>query len=75
LIKEAENIPELPNQKVERYINQLKIKRKDALVLTSQKELANYFEEFIDFGIDVKNGVSGLINELPWQDLNKTCIA
>ena len=64
MIKEAKEIPELPAQKVERYINELKLKEYDAKVITAQKELAYYFEELISSGVEAKNATTWLINEL-----------
>ncbi len=64
MIKEAKKIPELPEQKVERYINELKIKEYDANVIASQKELAYYFEEMLESKIEPKNASTWLINEL-----------
>ena len=64
MIKEAQNIPELPAQKVERYTQEFGLKEYDAKVITAQKELANYFEELLSCGVSPKNGASWLINEL-----------
>ncbi len=64
MIEEAKKIPELPDQKVERYIDVLKIKQEDALVLTADKELANYFETIIDSGASARNAVTWLTSEL-----------
>jgi aspartyl-tRNA(Asn)/glutamyl-tRNA(Gln) amidotransferase subunit B len=38
------NLPELPAQKANRYINDLKISRDNALLLSSDKDVASYFE-------------------------------
>jgi len=64
MIDEAKRIPELPDQKVERYINELKIKEYDALVISAQKELAYYFEEILEYGVSAKNAVTWLTSEL-----------
>ena len=64
MIKEAKNIPELPEQKVERYTKELKLKKYDAEVITAQKELAEYFEELLKQGVEPKNAATWLINEL-----------
>lgn len=40
-------IPELPAQKMYRYIDRLKLKGQDAFVLTRDKGVANYFEQVI----------------------------
>jgi len=64
MIDEAKKIPELPDEKVERYVNELKIKKYDAEVITAQKELANYFEELLNSGANVKLAVTWLTQEL-----------
>jgi len=64
MIKEAKKIPELPDQKVERYIKELKIKKYDALVISAQKELANFFEEMLENGASAKTSVTWLTTEL-----------
>ncbi|MDB5119945.1 MAG: glutamyl-tRNA(Gln) and/or aspartyl-tRNA(Asn) amidotransferase, subunit [Sphingobacteriales bacterium] len=38
-------LPELPEKKVKRYVNDLNLSEYDAYVLTSEKELAEYFDE------------------------------
>ena len=40
-------LPELPHQKVERFINDYGISKYDAEILTKEKEVADYFEEAI----------------------------
>jgi aspartyl-tRNA(Asn)/glutamyl-tRNA(Gln) amidotransferase subunit B len=57
-------IPELPDQKRERFIKEYKIKQKDAILLTSDLDMACYFEEIMSYGVSSKNGVNYLTNEL-----------
>jgi len=64
MIEEAKKIPELPDQKVERYINELKIKEYDARVISSQKELAEFFENMLENGATAKASVTWLTTEL-----------
>jgi len=64
MIKEAKEIPELPDQKVERYIKEFGIKRYDALVISAQKELATFFEEILEHGASAKIAVNWLTTEL-----------
>jgi aspartyl-tRNA(Asn)/glutamyl-tRNA(Gln) amidotransferase subunit B len=40
----ASQIPELPSEKVERYVNEFKIRPEDAFILTRRKEMADYYE-------------------------------
>ena len=39
------NLPELPNQKVQKYVDKLKLKYSDAFIITRDKKLADYYEE------------------------------
>lgn len=43
------DLPELPDAKINRFINDYNIPAYDASVLTSEKELAQYFEECLKF--------------------------
>lgn len=60
----ARDIPELPDEKVTRYTEELGIKRTDALVITSDKALASYFEAMIEQGAAAKTAVTWLTSEL-----------
>jgi aspartyl-tRNA(Asn)/glutamyl-tRNA(Gln) amidotransferase subunit B len=42
-------LPELPEMKINRYVNHLGLSEYDAYVLTSEKELAEYFDELVKF--------------------------
>ncbi len=64
MVEEAKKIPELPDAKVKRYVDELGIKRKDALVITSNKEMAYYFEEMLAHGAVAKTAVTWLTSEL-----------
>ena len=64
MIEEAKRLPELPDEKVRRYMEELGIKHKDALVLTAQKEMAAYFEAMIETGAPAKSAVTWLTSEL-----------
>ena len=64
MIAEAKKIPELPDAKVKRYVEELGIKRSDALVITSNKEMAYYFEEMLEHGAVAKTAVTWLTSEL-----------
>ncbi len=60
----ASHIPELPDEKVARYVESLGIKRADALVITATKELAAYFEAMLEEGAAPKMAVTWLTSEL-----------
>ncbi len=64
MMEEARQIPELPDAKVRRYVEELGLKYSDAMVITSTKEMAYYFEEMIDGGADTKLAVTWLTSEL-----------
>ncbi len=70
MIEAARHIPELPDEKVKRYIDELGIKRYDALVITAQKEMAAFFEAMLESGAKAKTAVTWLTSELQGR-LNK----
>jgi len=74
MIKEAKIIPELPDAKVKRYIDELNLKRVDALVICADKEMAYYFEEMIASGATPKSAVTWLTSELLGR-LNKASLS
>ncbi|MDM5270950.1 Asp-tRNA(Asn)/Glu-tRNA(Gln) amidotransferase subunit GatB [Sulfurovum sp. zt1-1] len=64
MIEEAKQIPEMPDAKATRYMEELGIKKYDALVITAQKEMAYYFEEMLEGGANAKMAVTWLTSEL-----------
>ncbi len=64
MLEEGKEIPELPDEKRERYIKEYKIKEYDAAVITSSLLMANFFEEMISEGASAKNSVIWLTVEL-----------
>ncbi len=64
MVTEAKIMPELPDAKVKRYVEELGVKVSDAHVLTSDKELAYYFEEMLEHGAVAKTAVTWLTSEL-----------
>jgi aspartyl-tRNA(Asn)/glutamyl-tRNA(Gln) amidotransferase subunit B len=64
MMEEAKKIPELSDEKVRRYTEELGVKHKDALVITAEKELAFYFEAMIEAGAPAKAAVTWLTSEL-----------
>jgi len=73
MVEEAKRIPELPDAKVKRYVDELGIKKVDALVICSTKEMAYYFEEMIQSGATPKSAVTWLTSELLGR-LNKSSL-
>lgn len=64
LFEEGRIIRELPDEKRIRYVNTLGIKESDAQVLTSDLEMATYFEEMIANGASAKGSLTWLTVEL-----------
>ena len=64
LMKEGREIPEMPDEKAQRYIKDFGIKPYDAGVLTSSLELTKYFESMLDFGASAKGSLTWLTTEL-----------
>lgn len=64
MIEAATDMPELPDAKVKRYVEELKLKKYDALVICAEKELAYFFEAMLATGASAKNAVNWLTTEL-----------
>lgn len=64
LMSEGRQIPEMPDEKRERYVWEFGIKPSDAGVLTSELEMARYFESMLDSGASAKGAVTWLTTEL-----------
>ena len=64
MMKECSKIPELPDEKKARFINEYGIKEYDASVITSSVEMAKFFETMIDEGAEAKMSVTWLTVEL-----------
>jgi len=73
MMNEFSDIPELPDAKKQRFVEEFGIKEYDASVITSTKELAQYFEEMMDEGASAKNAVTWLTVELQGR-LNEATI-
>lgn len=74
MINEAKIMPELPDAKVSRYVSELGIKKDDADVIVSNKEMAYYFEDMLAVGAVAKSAVTWLTSELLGR-LNKASIS
>ena len=57
-------IPELPDARKKRYIDELGLSEYDAEVLTSSKEMADFFEEALEFDADKKQVSNWLMGEV-----------
>ncbi|SFF85429.1 aspartyl/glutamyl-tRNA(Asn/Gln) amidotransferase subunit B [Halobacillus alkaliphilus] len=59
-----DQIPELPAARKKRYIEELDLPEYDAMVLTNNKELSDFFEETIAEGADIKQASNWLMGEV-----------
>jgi aspartyl-tRNA(Asn)/glutamyl-tRNA(Gln) amidotransferase subunit B len=64
MMEKYSQIPELPDEKKARFVKEYEIKDYDASVITSQLEMAHFFEEMLAEGISGKNAVTWLTVEL-----------
>ena len=64
MLLECIKIPELPDQKKDRLVNDYGIKEYDAAVITSSVEMARFYETMIAQGAGAKNCVTWLTVEL-----------
>ncbi|MBL0687636.1 MAG: Asp-tRNA(Asn)/Glu-tRNA(Gln) amidotransferase subunit GatB [Sulfurospirillum sp.] len=64
MMAECIQIPELPDQKRERFLEKYGIKKYDAMVLTSSVEMAHFYENMIKKGAGAKMSVTWLTVEL-----------
>ncbi|GLY12264.1 Asp-tRNA(Asn)/Glu-tRNA(Gln) amidotransferase subunit GatB [Bacillus badius] len=58
------SIPELPDQRKERYMNELGLPAHDAKVLTITKEMSDFFEATVQEGADPKLASNWLMSEV-----------
>ncbi len=72
--KIKKSLPELPIARANRFQNQLGLSKADALVLTDEKDIANYFEKAAEISKNAKaaaNWVMGeLLKELNFNKIN-----
>ncbi len=59
-----ESIPELPDARKKRYVEELSLSIYDASVLTVTKEMADFFEETVELGADAKLTSNWLMGEV-----------
>ena len=65
MMKKYSQIPELPDEKKARFVNEFGLKEYDASVITASLETANFFDEMMAEGISGKNASTWLTVELP----------
>lgn len=64
MMQEFSVIPELPDEKMERFVREYGMNEYNASVLTSAVEMAHYFESMMEEGISTKNALTWLTVEL-----------
>jgi aspartyl-tRNA(Asn)/glutamyl-tRNA(Gln) amidotransferase subunit B len=58
------SIPELPDEKINRYVSDYNISKYDAEVLVAEQEVANYFEKTVEISGDAKLSANWISSEL-----------
>lgn len=64
MMSEFSKIPELPDEKMERFVKDYGMSEYNAMVVTSSVEMAHYFESMMKEGISAKNALTWLTVEL-----------
>ncbi|MDT8338087.1 MAG: Asp-tRNA(Asn)/Glu-tRNA(Gln) amidotransferase subunit GatB [Sulfurimonas sp.] len=64
MMEEFSKIPELPDEKMERFVKDYGMSEYNAMVVTSSVEMAHYFESMMQEGISAKNALTWLTVEL-----------
>src|SRR5690625_1415715 len=59
-----QSIPELPDARRKRYVEELKLPAYDAEVLTSSREMADFFEKALEEGADMKQVSNWLMGDV-----------
>ncbi len=59
----AANLPELPDQKKDRFMSDWKLAAYDAEILVAEKERADYFEEMVRLGAEPKASANLVLNQ------------
>ena len=65
------NIPELPYERKEKYLNELGLSSYDATILIKDKGISDYFEECLKLGIDAKEATNWItVNIVGYMNKN-----
>jgi aspartyl-tRNA(Asn)/glutamyl-tRNA(Gln) amidotransferase subunit B len=76
--KIEKDLPELPNQKIQRYINDYSLTFLEAKTITTEKTIALFFEEVVSFGAKPRDVLNWIMSEVLAYlnkhnlDINKT---
>ena len=58
------SLPELPDQRKARFLEQYQLPEYDAVLLTADREVADYFEETVKAGVQAKKASNWIMTEL-----------
>ncbi len=64
MLQEYSKIPELPDEKAQRFVEEFGMSEYNASIITATKEMAHFFEEMMSEGISAKNAITWLTVEL-----------
>ncbi len=59
-----ENLPEMPEEKLDKLLKKFSVDKKNAEILTKNLELVEFFEELSELGIDMRKNLSWVTVEL-----------
>ena len=59
-----QSIPELPDARKKRYVEELELSEYDAGVLTASKEMSDFFESAVENGADIKQAANWMMGEV-----------
>lgn len=59
-----ETLPELPDERKNRFIEEYELPEYDAAILTGERELADYFESMVETGASAKKASNWIMTEL-----------
>ncbi|MDP4133100.1 MAG: Asp-tRNA(Asn)/Glu-tRNA(Gln) amidotransferase subunit GatB [Bacillota bacterium] len=60
----AEKLPELPQSRIKRYVEEMKVRQKDAEEIIKYPKLADYFEEIVKISKNPKLSLSLMLNHV-----------
>jgi aspartyl-tRNA(Asn)/glutamyl-tRNA(Gln) amidotransferase subunit B len=60
----AKNLPELPSKRMQRFIDQYKLPKYDSEILTTEKDLADYFEKVVTVTDDFKSASNWIMVDI-----------
>lgn len=66
-----QSIPALPEERIKKYISELKLSEYDATVLTEEKSISDYFEEVIQSTVNYKGAANWMLGPVKsWMNEN-----